>query len=67
MKFIIRRICPCGKFHEIIPENHKVTTGDFNGVWFDCDQCKTTLFIPDSKIEKEVEETQQKMIKAASQ
>lgn len=51
LKLITPRICSCGKLHDVIPNDHKTTTGDFDGVWFDCDECNTTLFTPIHKIE----------------
>lgn len=53
---IINKTCSCGTIHLVLPTNHKVTdNGDvFDGIYFECKSCDTTLMITKCQVSDEV-------------
>lgn len=49
--FKINKMCSCRKIIMKLPENHRLVEDcDLsNGLWFECEHCNTTLFIPTKK------------------
>lgn len=47
---VINQTCSCGKDYTNLPDRYLVTDkGDMmDGVWFTCNECKTTLLMPKS-------------------
>lgn len=55
LKIVINKQCACGMFYKYVPALCKIIKhGDaFDGIWFDCSYCHTTLFVPAGEKDKE--------------
>lgn len=49
--FEVNKECTCKRVIKMLPENHRFVTEDdlSNGLWFECEKCSTTLFMPSKK------------------